>query len=87
MEFHDSHTSRLIFKQKIKEIQKHLKMIHSHIYNFADIGNDGLAEVLEITILNKNLLKTEEHRLVLTLQDFGMQNSNNAEDIHLIFTV
>ena len=86
IEFHDTHPLRLIFEQKIKEIQRHFEIVHLHANNCAGIGKDGLPEVLEITFLKKNLLKTEERRLVLPLQNLDMQNSIHAEDIQLIFT-
>lgn len=72
--------------KKIKEIQTHFEIVHLHANNCAGIGDDRLPEVLEITFLKKNLLKTEERRLVLPLKDLDIQNSIYADDIQLILT-
>ena len=67
-------------------LQEYFEIVHIHGNNDGGVAEDGLPETLEITMLNKKLLKYPlTYRNVLPIPNLDAPNAAELPDLPLIF--
>ena len=86
IEFHETAPHRKKFEEIIKALQEYFEIVHIHGNNDGGVAEDGLPETLEITMLNKMLLKYPlTYRNVLPIPNLDAPNAAELADLPLIF--
>ena len=86
VEFHDTEPYRELFVTQVKNILVDFEIVHVHGNNFGGIANDGLPEVLEITFVNRRLVRSgAPRRHQLPLAGVDSPNDPTKEELCLRF--
>lgn len=84
VEFHGT-SGRQMFCNSVQELQKNFDIVHIHGNNTSPLSYDQLPEVLEISLLNKNLCTTATKRTEVYLPGLDFPNNPGDEEYVLYF--
>jgi len=87
IEFHELDILRRNFWELHEIISKYFAVAHIHVNNVAGLGPDNFPNILEITYINRDLLKQEPRASskLYPLEGLDMPNSIDREDYLLSF--
>lgn len=84
IEFHGT-SGRQMFCNAVQELQKNFDIVHIHGNNTSPLSYDQLPEVLEISLLNKNLCNTSAKRTDVYLPGLDFPNNPGDKEYVLYF--
>ena len=85
IEFHSTNALRPLFVRSVQSLQRVYEIVHLHANNFASIGDDGLPNALEITLIRKSKLMSLDRRRRLPIPLLDSPNNPLKSDYWMDF--
>jgi len=85
IEFHDVGVLRSTFETSVSAILEHFDIVHVHGNNWAGVAEDGLAEVLEVTFLNRAYRPSTVLRREVLPLEIDQPNHPERPDLPILF--
>jgi hypothetical protein len=85
IEFHDTEVRREEFKAAIDALDKKFDLIHIHANNFAELAEDNLPTVLEISFIKRVQNRNRVKRIIFPNDNLDSANNPFAPDYSMYF--
>lgn len=86
LEFHFCNSHREHFETAVRLLQEHYSIVHLHANNHVDVGNEGLTDCLELTLINNTLMPADaQPRKNFYIDGLDFSNVAGAEDYRYCF--
>jgi hypothetical protein len=85
VEFHDTDPLRSVFVDSVQKLRRVYEIVHVHANNFGSVSADGVPDILEMTLLRKELCGQAGERLRLPIDGLDAPNDPEKADYVLTF--